>query len=112
MEASLLFTDRGMDAENVPHIHSGINSAINRNETVLFAEMWMNLETLIQSQEIRNTNTYMWNIEKLGIDEPICKTEIETGVENKCMDTKVAWWWDELGNWGQCVYSTMCKTDN
>ena len=54
----------------------------------------------------------MWNIEKNGIDEPICKTEIETGVENKCMHTKVAWWWDELGNWGQCVYSTMCKTDN
>ena len=50
MEASLMFTDRGMDAGNVPHIHSGINSAINRNETVLFAEMWMNLETLIQSK--------------------------------------------------------------
>ena len=45
-----MFTDRGMDAENVPHVHSGINSAINRNETVLFAEMWMNLETLIQSK--------------------------------------------------------------
>ena len=51
-----------------------------------------------------------WDIEKIGIDEPICQTEIETDAENKCVDTKVALWWDELGNWGRCVCSTVCKT--
>lgn len=41
----------------------------------------------------------MWNIQKVGTDKPICKTDIEADyVENKCMDTKVGWWWDELGN--------------
>ena len=55
----------------------------------------------------------MWNIQKVGTDEPICKTDIEADyVENKCMDTKVGWWWDELGNWGCSVHSTMCKTTN
>ena len=29
----------------------------------------------------------MWNLEN-GTDEPVCKAEIETDVENKRMDTK------------------------
>ena len=53
-----MFTDRGMDAGNVPHIHSGINSAINRNKTVLFAEMWLNPETLIQSKVSQNEECF------------------------------------------------------
>ena len=44
-------------------------SAIKRNEIVSFAEMWMDLETVIQgkvSQKEQNKyiNTYMWNLEK------------------------------------------------
>ena len=31
---------------------------------------------------------------KNGIDEHVCKEEIDTDVENRCMDTKRAW--DEL----------------
>ena len=47
----------------------------------------------------------MWNLEN-GTDEPVCRAEIETDVENKRMDTKEGkvvvvwgWWWDELGDW-------------
>ena len=46
-------------------------SAIKRNEIGLFVEMWMNLETVIQSEvnqeeknKYRKINTYMWNLEK------------------------------------------------
>ena len=28
----------------------------------------------------------MWNLEKNGTDEPICKAEMKTEVENKCVD--------------------------
>ena len=35
--------------EDVVHAYSGI-LAINRNKTVPFAEMWMDLETVIQSE--------------------------------------------------------------
>ena len=29
----------------------------------------------------------MWNLGKNSTDEPICKTETDTDIENKCMDT-------------------------
>ena len=40
-----------------------------------------------------------------GTDEPVCRAEIDTEVENKCMDTKGGsgggggWWCDDLGDW-------------
>ena len=41
----------------------------------------------------------MWNLEN-STDEPICKAEIETDVENKCLDTKEGKReWDEMGDW-------------
>ena len=46
-------------------------SAVKRNETGSFVEMWMDLETVIQSEvkserekQISYINTYMWNLEK------------------------------------------------
>ena len=43
-------------------------SAIKRNEIGSFVEMWMDLETVIQSEvrekQILYINTYMWNLEK------------------------------------------------
>jgi len=43
----------------------------------------------------------MWNPEKWYKCEPICKAEIDTDVENKCMDTKEEKeGWDELGDCG------------
>ena len=41
-------------------------------------------------------NTYTWNLEN-GIDDLICKTERDTDVENKHIDTKEGkGGWDEL----------------
>ena len=38
--------------------------------------------------------------EKIGIEDLICKAEIDTDVENKSMDTKgERGGWDELGDW-------------
>ena len=44
-------------------------SAIKGNETGSFVEMWMDLETVIQSevsqkQKNKYINAYMWNVEK------------------------------------------------
>ena len=45
-------------------------SAIKRNEAVLFAETWMDLETVIQREvsqkekQILYNIAYMWNLEK------------------------------------------------
>ena len=88
-------------------------SAMKMNEIGSFVEMWMDLETVIQSavsQKEKNKYrilTHICRIQKNGTDEPDSKAEIETDVENKCMDTKGGkrgwwwwqWWWDELRDW-------------
>ena len=81
-------------------------SAIKWNEIGSFAEMWMDLETVLQSevsQKEKNkyrTLTHIYGIQKSGIDVLICKAEIDTDVENKCTDTKgEGGCWDELGDW-------------
>ena len=43
-------------------------SAIKRNEIGSFVVMWMDLETVTQSevsQKEKNINAYMWNLEKI-----------------------------------------------
>ena len=45
-------------------------SAIKRNEIRSFVNMWMDLETVMQSKserekQIRYINAYMWNLEKM-----------------------------------------------
>ena len=46
------------------------------------------------------SNERISGFQKSCTDEPICKAEIETDIEKKCMDTK---WgkrgWNELGDW-------------
>ena len=77
-------------------------SAIKRNKTGSFVEMWMDLETVIQSEvSQKEKNKYhilmdICGIQKNGIDDLICKAEIE----NKYMDTKEEGvGWDKLGYW-------------
>ena len=52
--------------------------------------MWMGLETVIEHEvkserekQILFINTCMWNIDGL-----ICKAEMETQIENKCLGSK------------------------
>ena len=59
-------------------------SAIKQNETGSFVETWMDLETVIQSkvsQKEKNKYhilTHICGILKNGMDELVCKAEIET----------------------------------
>ena len=58
------------------------NSVIERNEIVPFAEMWMDPETVIQSEVSQKEKNkcvliHIWESRKNGIDELICKAEIE-----------------------------------
>ena len=77
-----------------------------------FAATRMDLETVIQSEvSQKEKNKYrilmhVCGIQKNGTEEPVCKAEIDTDVENIHMDTKGGkqgwgwvWWWDELGDW-------------
>ena len=51
-----------MDKEDVAHIYNGILLSHKRNEIELFLVMWMDLESVIQSEvsqkEIKNTICY------------------------------------------------------
>ena len=76
------------------------------NEIVPLAETWMDLETIIQRevcQKQKNKHhmlTHIGGIQKNGMDEPICKAEIDTNAEHKPMETKAGRrGWDELGDW-------------
>ena len=48
---------RGMDKKNVVHIDDGISLNVNRNKIGSSVEMWMDLETVIQSEEVRKRKT-------------------------------------------------------
>ena len=58
-------------------------SAIKRNETGSFVEMWMNLETVIQSEVSQKEKnkchilTHICGTKKSGTDELVCRAEIE-----------------------------------
>ena len=90
-------------------------SAIKRNKIVPFTEMWMDLETVIQSEvSQKEKNKYhillhICGIQKNGTDELICKAEIETQMQR----TNV-WTPREEGrvgmNWemGIDIYTRLC----
>ena len=70
-------------------------SAIKRDEIGSFVKMWMNLESVIQSevsQEEKNKYsilTQVCGIQKNGTDEPICRgRNRDTDVENGHVDTE------------------------
>ena len=62
-------------------------SDIKINEIGLFLEMWMDLETVTQSEvNQKEENKYhilmhICGIQKNGTDEPVCKAEIETQMQ-------------------------------
>ena len=71
--------NREMHKEDMVHICNGV-LAITKDEIGSFAETWMDLETVIQSEvsqrKILYIKVYMWNLEKWY--RCICKAEIET----------------------------------
>ena len=85
-------------------------SAIKKNEIGSFVEMWMDLETVIQSevnQKEKNKYrilTYICRIQKNGTDELVCKAEIETQMQRTNVWTprggERGWWGGGGGmNW-------------
>ena len=66
-------------------------SAIKRNEIGSFVEMWMDLETVIQSEvsqkeKISYINAYMWNLEKWYRRTSLQGRNRDTDVENRCRE--------------------------
>ena len=66
----------------------GCYSAIKRNKIGSFLEMQIDLESVLQnevSQKEKNKYcilTHICGIQKNGTDDPICKAEIDTNVQN------------------------------
>ena len=81
-------------------------SVIKTNEIVPFEDMWMDLETVIQSdgsQKEKNKCcilTYICGIQRNGIDDLICEAEIETQMQrtNVWIPREKGGVWDELGD--------------
>ena len=83
-------------------------SAIKRNKIGSFVEMWMNLETVIQSEVSQKEKnkylllTHICGTQKNGADELVCKAEIETPMQRTNVWTsrgESGSGWDELGDW-------------
>ena len=62
-------------------------SAIKRNEIGSFVEMWMDLETVTESEVSQKEKnkyrilTHIRGTQKNGADEPVCRAEIETQMQ-------------------------------
>ena len=72
-------------------------SAIKRNKIGSFVEMWMDLETVIQSEvsqkeKSKYINSYAWNLEKWYRWTGLQGRNRDTDVENKHTDTKGGNW--------------------
>ena len=57
METTEMPINRGVGKEDVVHVYSGI-LALKRDKTVPFAETWMDLETVTQSEVSQKEKTY------------------------------------------------------
>ena len=82
-------------------------SAIKINDIRSFVEMWMDLESVIQSEVCqKEKNKYrilihICGIQKNGIADLICQAEIETQMQrtNVQISRGKAVRWEELGDW-------------
>ena len=77
----------GMDKEDVVCIYNGILLSNKRKKTGLIVELWMDLETIIQSEvSQKEKNKYyilmhICGIQKNGTDDLICKGKVETWIQ-------------------------------
>ena len=66
------------------HIYNGILLSLKSNESESFVELWVDIESVIQSEvNQKEKNEYhmlrhICGIYKDGTDEPICRAGIET----------------------------------
>ena len=78
-----------------------------KDKIMQFAETWGDLETVLLSEVSQNEKNkqsilmHICGIQKNGIDDFICKAEIDIKVENNYMDTKEErWGMEEIGKLG------------
>ena len=75
-----------------------------------FADIWMDLETIIQSGISQNEKnkyhilTYVCGIQENGIDDLICKREVETRHMDISGGERA---WGELENWDFHIYTQL-----
>ena len=90
-----------MDKEDMVHIYNGI-LATKRNEIGSFVQMWMDTESVLQSEvSQKEKNKYrilmhVCGIQKIGTDIPTSRAEIETQMYRTDL-----WTWGKGGwpNW-------------
>ena len=86
-----------MDKEDVVCIYYGIFFSIKKNETESFVEMWMDLESVIQSEVIRKRHT---NIVVKAMVFPVlmyvCESWTIKKAEHRRIDAFKLWCWRRL----------------
>jgi hypothetical protein len=66
LEKTQMSPNRGMDTENVVHLHNGVYSGIKNNEFMKFLGKWMNLEEIILSEVTQSQkNTLCFDMHSL-----------------------------------------------
>ena len=77
-----------------------------------FAEMRMDLETVIQKEK-KNHILYVESRNMILMNIFLQSGNRDTDVENKCMATQGGKGrWDELGDWDRHIPTTIYKPDN
>ena len=59
LERTQMALNRGMDTENVVHLHNGILLSYSKNEFMKFLGKWMDLEGIILSEITQSKSTHM-----------------------------------------------------
>ena len=53
-----MFFNRGMDTENVVHLHNGVHSAMKNNDFMKFLGKWMKVENIILTGVTQSQHTW------------------------------------------------------
>ena len=113
--------DRGMDEEDVVHIHNGIllshkkerNNAICSNMDGLRDDhtKWTKSD---RERQISYDITYMWNLKKNNTNELIYKTETDsqTSKQTYGYQRENVGGRDKLAVWDSHIHTTIYKIDN
>ena len=96
-----MFTDRLMDKEDVVHIQNGVLLSHKRKKFGSFVVMWMDLESVIQSEvrgkQISYINSYVQNLEKFYRWAYLQGSDRDADIKNRHMDRAGRGGRDKLG---------------